>query len=187
LEGQQSRKKPRLSEARSQPSALSLRDVQRLAGNRTVCRLLAVDIQRDPAAAVNYTPQNAQHAYNGDFRNHHTPHGLPFDQPNREATAIANHNARATGAVNTTVDMTADDCQREIRRYLLDLDAMQSGDLVNQDRVTFKTRGEYRFVATNWNGGNPVVYQNDRGYALVRMQWIAAGGYYQIYHLDGME
>ena len=123
---------------------------------------------------------------NVDFWNHHTPHGQAFDKTTREAVAKANHEARARDGRNTTLDMSGEDAQREICRYLEDLGDHDTASAALDDHrsITFETRGEYLFVTTEWNRGDPVSYQVDRGHAIVRMQY--NHGSYQIYHLDGM-
>jgi hypothetical protein len=168
--------------------------LQRLAGNQATAALLTsqaasgpleVPIQRTLAAARRHTPDNAAHAVHPTFRAHHTAHGQPFDSTvNRDAVAIANHTSRANNGLNTTVDMSADDCRREIFRYLEDLGVAESAAL--PAAITFTTRGTYPFVTTTWNHGNPTPVQYESGRARVRMQR-TAGDYYQIYHLDGME
>lgn len=161
--------------------------LQQSAGNRAVVGRLASDLvlQRDRTAAADYTSP-ARAALGADFYHHHTPHGSSFERGARKDVAIANHDARGTSALNTTIDMSPEDAQREISRYLEGLGGNASRNLVNERYITFTTRGEYPFVTTDWNDGDPTPTRVDRGFATVTMQWVDGGDYYQIYHLDGM-
>lgn len=164
----------------------SLVKLQRSAGNAAVVRMISdLSVQCNRGAAQSYTPQNRGDSMIRDFRLHHTPNGRLFDRNTCEAIAIANHTGRATPGLNTTLDMNNSFAQREIEFYLHDLDDTASGNLETRGRIDFTTRGEYLFVTTEWNGGNPRSRQLENGKANLTMQW-TAGGYYQIYHLTGM-
>jgi hypothetical protein len=135
-------------------------------------------VQRTREAANEYGPK-PEDSMSNFFCLHHTPHGKEFNH----ATAISNHDSRASTQPNTTTNMNMYDTQSEVVLYLDKLTEEQSQDLETQAEIFFTTRKEYSYIKTEWNNGNPQVTEEGRARLEIGATWIEKdGGYYSVHH-----